>query len=115
MPDSVKEKVMKLFKMIDVDGSGTIDREETLDFWKSNFAKVNTKELFNQVDKNNDGSIQLEEWIGFWTEVYSSGYNEEELNFELENLINKGSWVKFKTKDNSTHEKDNNMKIKGKI
>ena len=101
--------------MIDVDGSGTIDREETLAFWKSNFAKVNTQELFNQVDKNGDGSIQLEEWMEFWTEVFLCGYTEEELNFELDNLINKGAWVKFKTKDNSIHEKDKNIKNKGKV
>ena len=106
---------MQLFNMIDIDGSGTIDREETMDVWKSNFAKVNTKELFNQVDKNDDGSIQIEEWIAFWTEVYSCGYTEDELNFELENLINKGSWVKFKTKDNSTHEKSKVIKDKGKV
>ena len=106
---------MKLFKLIDIDGSGSIDREETMEFWKSNFAKVNTKELFNQVDKNNDGTIQLEEWIDFWTEVYSSGYTEEEINLELDNLLNKEGWVKFKTKDNSTHEKDKNIKNKGKV
>jgi len=101
--------------MIDVDGSGTIDTNETLDFWKSNFAKVNTMELFNQVDKNGDGTIQLEEWMDFWTEVYSCGYNEEELCFELDNLINKGAWVKFKTKDNSMQEKNKSIKNKGKV
>ena len=107
---------MKLFNLIDIDGSGSIDKDETLNFWKSSYAKLNTKELFNQVDKNNDGTIQLEEWIEFWTEVYSSGYKEEEVNFELDNLIdNKGAWVKFKTKDNSTHEKDKNIKNKGKV
>ena len=115
MPDLVKDKVLQLFKMIDVDGSGTIDTNETLDFWKSNFAKVNTMELFNQVDKNGDGTIQLEEWMDFWTEVYSCGYNEEELCFELDNLINKGAWVKFKTKDNSMQEKNKSIKNKGKV
>jgi Ca2+-binding EF-hand superfamily protein len=62
---------MKLFQMIDVDGSKTIDRNETLNFWSKNFAKLNTNELFDQVDENNDGSIQLMEWVEFWTNVYN--------------------------------------------
>ena len=71
MPEYIKEKVMKLFQMIDVDGSKTIDRNETLNFWSKNFAKLNTNELFDQVDENNDGSIQLMEWVEFWTNVYN--------------------------------------------
>ena len=48
MPDELKEKVLKLFSLIDTDGSKTIDREETLKFWSSNFAKLNTKELYQK-------------------------------------------------------------------
>ncbi len=92
---------MKLFSLIDVDGSKTIDREETLKFWSTGFAKLNSKELFNQVDKNNDGTIQLDEWVEFWTGVYLSGYTEEEINFELDNLLNKNPWVKFQTGENT--------------
>ena len=65
MPEKLKEKVLKLFSLIDLDDSKTIDRDETLKFWSKNFPKINSNELFDQVDKNNDGSIQLEEWIGF--------------------------------------------------
>jgi Ca2+-binding EF-hand superfamily protein len=79
--------VLKLFSLIDVDGSKTIDKEETLKFWSKNFAKLNTTELFDQVDKNNDGSIQIDEWIEFWTLVYNSGHDEEEISNEV-NLIN---------------------------
>jgi len=81
--------------MIDVDGSKTIDKEETLKFWSKNFPKLNSNELFDQVDKNNDGSIQLNEWIEFWTIVLNSGHTEEELEAELDNLMSGGSWVKF--------------------
>lgn len=106
---------MKLFSLIDVDGSKTIDREETLKFWSTSFAKLNTIELFSQVDKNNDGTIQLEEWIEFWTGVYLSGYTEEEMNFELDNLLNRGSWVKFRTPENKTFKKKDSLKDQGKI
>jgi Ca2+-binding EF-hand superfamily protein len=74
---------MKLFAMIDVDGSKTIDRDETLKFWSKNFPKLNSNELFDQVDKNDDGSIQLNEWIEFWTIVLNSGHSVEEISSEV--------------------------------
>ena len=86
-----------LFRKIDIDDSKTIDRDETLKFWSSNFAKINSTVLFDQVDTNNDGSIQYEEWIDFWRIVYDSGYSEEEICTELDNMLQGGSWVKFET------------------
>ena len=74
MPPKLEEKVTKLFKLIDVDDSKTIDREETLKFWSKGFAKINSGVLFEQVDKNNDGTIQFEEWMEFWRVVYEFGY-----------------------------------------
>ena len=114
MPPKLEEKVTKLFKMIDVDDSKTIDREETLKFWSKGFAKINSGVLFEQVDKNNDGAIQLEEWIEFWRVVYESGYDEDEICTELDNMINGGSWVKFDTRTNLNKEKDKQLKKKGK-
>ena len=87
----------KLFKLIDIDDSKTIDLDETLKFWSSNFAKINSTVLFDQVDANGDGAIQYDEWIDFWRSVYDSGYSEEEICLELENIIHGGSWVKFET------------------
>ena len=97
LPPRLKEKVDKLFRLIDIDDSKTIDRDETLKFWSSNFAKINSSVLFDQVDENNDGSIQYEEWVEFWKIVYDSGYSEDEICAELDNMINGGSWVKFET------------------
>ena len=116
MPDELKKKVLKLFSLIDVDGSKTIDKEETLKFWSTSFAKLNTNELFESVDKNNDGSIQLDEWVEFWTSVYTSGYKEEEISFELDNLLDRGSWVKFQTPEvKKTIVKKDSLKAQGKI
>ena len=114
LPSKVKEKVLKLFKLIDTDGSKTIDREETLKFWSRNFPKLNSNELFDQVDKNNDGSIQLDEWVEFWRIVYKSGYSESEICSELDNMINGGSWVKFDTKE-KLGGKEKKLKKEGKI
>ena len=90
LPPKLFEKVDTLFKKIDIDDSKTIDREETLKFWSSNFAKINSTVLFDQVDTNNDGSIQYDEWIEFWKIVYDSGYSVDEICTELDNMLNGG-------------------------
>ena len=46
--------------------------------------------MFDQVDTNNDGSIQYDEWIDFWRVVYDSGYSEDEICSELDNILNGG-------------------------
>jgi hypothetical protein len=106
-----------LFSCIDTDGSKTIDREETLKYWSTSFAKLNSQELFSQVDVNGDGTIQEDEWVQFWESVYNSGhYSEEEICAELDNLINKGSWVKFETGDKKRSDtKKRSLKAQGKV
>ena len=115
LPPKLFEKVDQLFKLIDIDDSKTIDREETLKFWSSNFAKINSTVLFDQVDTNGDGEIQYNEWIDFWRIVYDSGYSEDEISDELENIINGGSWVKFETNRKlGGHSKIKQLKMEGK-
>lgn len=86
MPSDLKKKCLELFRKIDVDGSKTIDKAETLKFWGSKFAQLNSNALFTSVDKNNDGSIQEEEWVEFWYNVWKSGQSEDDIIFEV-NLI----------------------------
>ena len=114
LPPKLETKVRKLFSMIDVDDSKTIDREETLKFWSKGFAKINSSVLFDQVDKNNDGTIQLEEWLEFWRVVYESGYDEDEICLELDNMIKGGSWVKFDTNAKVDINREKQLKKKGK-
>ena len=114
MPPKLEEKVTQLFKMIDKDDSKTIDREETLKFWSKGFAKLNSSALFDQVDKNNDGAIQFEEWMEFWRTVYESGYDEDEICEELDNMEKGGSWVKFGTNSQINKQRDEKLKKKGK-
>lgn len=86
---------------MDVDGSKSIDRTETLKYWNSNFAKLNTEELFAAVDKDNNGSISEEEWLQFWVAVKTAGHSEEEITeevlpaYQLDELISGKSWVYF--------------------
>jgi Ca2+-binding EF-hand superfamily protein len=83
MPPDLKKKCLELFSKIDVDGSKTIDKQETLKFWGSKFAQLNSEELFASVDKNNDGSIQEDEWIEFWYNVWKSGQSKDEIMLEV--------------------------------
>ena len=85
------KKINELFGMIDSDNSSTLEMEETVAFWASNFPKLNTYDLFQQVDKNNDGKIQKEEWIEFSVFVLSSGYTEEEISNQLHSMTKGGA------------------------
>ena len=80
---SIAEKVKKIFDMIDVDKSNTIEKSECMKFWKSNFAKANTEALFENVDKNGDEQLQYEEWIAFWKMVRKNGYSDKEIEEEV--------------------------------
>lgn len=91
----VHSLVINLFKEIDTDGNNVIDIQETLKYWKDNFAKINSTELLKAVDKDQNNIIELSEWIQFWVSVKKSGVKEEDIKEELENLLNKGCWVHF--------------------
>ncbi len=104
---------MKLFYLIDINNSKTIERDETLKFWSSNFPIINSNELFNEVDKNNNGEIDLDEWIEYWTIVSNSGYPEYEICNELDNMIEGACWVKFKI-NKKIGRKEQLLKKKGK-
>ena len=69
-----------------------------MSFWCKNFPKLNTYDLFQQVDKNGDGLIQIEEWMEFWEYVFENGYTEVEIEKQIDNMMDGGSWEKFKKK-----------------
>lgn len=88
-------RVREIFAKIDIDGSMSIDKEETLKYWKSNFAKLNTEALFNAVDKDGNGSIDLDEWLDFWKAVKNAGHSEQDIFEELGELDSGKAWCKF--------------------
>lgn len=87
MPKQLKEKVLKLFRLIDVDGSKTIDFQETMKFWGNNFAKINSQELFQSVDKDNNGAIEEDEWLEFWYNVFKSGHSVDDICAEVSTIF----------------------------
>ena len=84
---------------MDTDGNNCIDVNETLRFWHDNYAKINTRAMFEAVDMDKNGKIDLKEWISFWAKVKKSGHSEEDIQEELDNLKNRGSWVGFNNVD----------------
>ncbi len=54
--------------------------------------------MFKDLDSNNDGEIDREEWLAFWEQVKIAKYSEEEIRFELENIMNGKSWAHFSLK-----------------
>ena len=84
LPENLNNKVIELFKLMDKDGSNSIEKKEAKDYWKKNFSQVNTIALFDQVDVNGDGTIELNEWVQHWTDVFKTGkYTEEYLINEV--------------------------------
>ena len=94
------ELAQSLFRAMDRNQDMQIDREEALEWWRKSFAKINTATFFQNVDKDSSKGISYEEWLEFWEKVKRSGYSEEELQEELEELINKGSWVGYNLENN---------------
>lgn len=91
----VKKQVIDIFKEIDTDGNKCIDVNETLKFWHDNYAKINTRAMFEAVDMDKNQKIDEKEWVAFWTRVKKSGHSEDDIQEELQNLRNRGSWVQF--------------------
>ena len=50
------------------------------------------------MDKNGDGLIQIEEWMEFWEYVFENGYTEVEIEKQIDNMMDGGSWEKFRKK-----------------
>lgn len=56
---------------------------------------MNTQALFDSVDSDKNGTIDRQEWLNFWKTVKKSGYTEQEIIEELDNLKKGESWVQF--------------------
>jgi len=83
------------FDKMDIDGDGSVTKEEAVKFWGKNFAKVNAQSMFNEVDEDGNGSVSWDEFIAFWKNVVGSGYSEDDILEEVEMMLEGGSWVDF--------------------
>jgi Ca2+-binding EF-hand superfamily protein len=97
-----KALAIDIFNEIDRDGNHTIELNETVAWWKTNFGRVNAKAMFESVDSDRNGTISLDEWLNFWERVLNSSHSEIEIVEELTNIRNGGSWVLFQSMPGSS-------------
>jgi len=94
LSQALEAKLREMFKAIDANGDGSLEKQEAIDFYGKNFAKVNAQAMFNEVDIENSGQIRYEHWISFWQNVMAQGlYSEEQVLEELAEMMEGGSWV----------------------
>ena len=63
--EQTEKELWQLFKSIDRDRSGTLDKDELRAAFKNAGVDMNSSKLerfFSEIDKNNDGSISFDEW-----------------------------------------------------
>lgn len=95
LPERVKVKLSDFFSKLDVDHDQEITLEEATKHWGKNFAKINATAMFNEVDTDGDGKVTIQEWFAFWENVLTHGYTADEIEEELDELFEGGSWVDF--------------------
>jgi len=92
----VWSKLEELFRLMDQDGSNAVTRDEAAQFFQGAFSNLSVDAMFNEVDTDGSGAITSEEFIKFWVQVKSSGYKEQDILDELDELIEGGAWVDWK-------------------
>lgn len=91
-----KTVLADLFKKMDTDGDGKVDKAEAKAFFKGTFAKISAEAMFNEVDSDANGGITCEEFLDFWEQVRRSGYKDDDIQEEVANLMQGGAWVDWK-------------------
>jgi len=93
MSEALWNKIAELFRLMDNDNSNAVTRQEALDFFKGTFRKASMEAMFNEIDQDRSGSITAVEFMDFWKQVKSSGYSEQDMLEEIEELHQGSAWV----------------------
>lgn len=89
-------KCQRLFEKMDSTQSSAITREDASRHFKGAFSKVSVDAMFNEIDQNHHGRITPKEWMKFWVQVKWSGYAQQEMRDEIEDLMAGSAWVDWK-------------------
>jgi len=89
-------RLEQLFYSISGGSEWGITRDSAMGWFKGNFAKLSVEAMFSEVDVDNNGSISGKEFANFWVQVRKSGYSEEDVMEEIEELLKGGHWVDWK-------------------
>jgi len=88
------QKVLRLYGLMDDNANGSITRAEAKMHFRK-FGEVSADAMFNEVDEDGNGEVTLEEFVDFWQQVKRSGYPEDDLSDELDELIEGNAWVDY--------------------
>lgn len=87
-------KVLRLYQMMDTNSNGAISRAEAKCHFKR-YAELSTNAMFNEVDEDRNDVITFDEFVDFWQQVKRSGYPEEDLSNEIDELLKGNVWVDY--------------------
>jgi len=95
LSDALLAKILKLYQVMDCNGDGSVSRADARNHFKR-FAEVSAQAMFNEVDDDSNNEISVEEFVDFWQQVRRSGYGEEDLDYEIAELLEGNVWVEYK-------------------
>jgi len=90
------DKCIVLFETIDNDKTHSLNKEKAAKHFKGKLGKISVDAMFNEIDINHHGQITCKEWMKFWVNVKSSGYKQQDMLDELDNLVAGEQWVDWK-------------------
>jgi anaerobic glycerol-3-phosphate dehydrogenase len=91
---ALNDKIVALHMKMDENHDSRVTRQEAVRYFKK-FGQTSANAMFDEVDHDKDGFITLEEFRDFWKQVKASGYTEDDINEELDELLQGHSWVNY--------------------
>ena len=86
----LEQKLTNIFHRFDLDGDGTISKQEIVDKFKNAPEEgQQVARLFSQMDADKSGGIDMEEYILFWKGVRQQGKSVESITKQLDTLLTK--------------------------
>lgn len=95
LSDALVAKIVRLYHAMDRSGCGVITRADAGAHFRK-FGQVSAGAMFNEVDDDSNGEITLQEFVDFWEQVKRSHYSEEDLDYEMQELLEGNVWVDYK-------------------
>merc|ERR1712216_263386 len=89
--EDIVKRLAKLFKKIDLDGDGNLEREEIFKFCGG--SKQFAADLMFDLDEDQDGQVTMDEWLAYFAKLLAEDGMEgllEKLEQMESNLFGKG-------------------------
>eukprot|EP00927_Polykrikos_kofoidii_P064157 TRINITY_DN59211_c0_g1_i1.p1 TRINITY_DN59211_c0_g1~~TRINITY_DN59211_c0_g1_i1.p1 ORF type:complete len:154 (+),score=28.27 TRINITY_DN59211_c0_g1_i1:43-462(+) len=92
-----RASVDELWNVLNSNADDVITRSEAMAFFKRHklTSKLSVDAMFDEVDQNRDGVLSKEEWDNFWRQVRRSGYSDDEITAEVEEMKAGSAWMNW--------------------